>query len=529
MAATIACAEGEYVLQPGDVLSVAVMRHPEMSVSNAPVTPDGSVNLPVAGQITVAGMTVAEVTDEIVRRLRVRLVRPEVTVSVQRATLDQVFVLGDVRKPGAYPLGEGWGIPELLAMAGGSPTLPGMLRTTLYRADGELADLDLAATVAGEGEKLILRPGDILELRPRTIHVTVVGAVPHAGTFEVPADTGLLEAVAQAGGLLPGASLGQIVVKRADGGQNSYDLAPALLHGETPPEVVLHEADAIIVPQERAVVSILGAVAKHGNELFDASVGMRVTELIAHAGGLADDPERINASLLRADGTVMQLDLPAILAGDDTAANVLLQPRDIVSLTRRTITVHVAGEVTSPGSYELSAGSGVLAALTLAEGTTESAAMSRVSIRHEDGTLEHADLVAAILGGDLAGHVLLRDGDLVMVPLATAQVAVLGAVGKPDYYALPEGRPTTVAQVIAEAGGVTEDAHIQRTGVVRHTPDGPERITVDLRAVLRRGELDKDILLQDGDIVYVPQASTDWDLILRALTSASLMGRWLFD
>ena len=522
-------ADGDYVLQPGDVLSVTVMRHPEMSAGNATIAPDGDISLPVVGQIAVAGMTVREVTDEIARRLRARLVRPEVTVSLQRATPAQVFVLGDVRKPGAYALGEGWGVPELLAEAGGSPTPPAMLRATLYRADGERADLDLAAVVAGEGGKLALQAGDILELRPRTISVTVIGAVPRAGTYEVPADAGLLEAIAQAGGLSPGASLGQIVVERASGEQERYDLAPALLHGETPPEVSLQDADAIIVPQERAVVSILGAVAKPGNEVFDASVGMRVTELIAHAGGLTDAPEETSAALLRADGTVMELDLPAILAGDDAAANVQLQPQDIISVTRRTITVQVAGEVKSPGSYELSAGSGVLMALALAEGATGEAAISRVSIRHEDGTAERADLVAAILDGDLGQQVLLRDGDLVMVPVATAQVAVLGAVDKPDYYSLAEGRPTTVSQVIAEAGGLTEDARAGRIGVVRRTPDGPRRITVDLRAVLVRGELDKDLALQNGDIVYVPEASTDWDLVLRAIASVSLMGRWLLD
>ena len=89
-------ATAEQVIDRGDALSILVLRHPELSVQETVVTDDGNIYLPVVGELHVAGMTVPRATEEVTRRLRERLVHPEVTISFIRVKPDNVYVLGTV-------------------------------------------------------------------------------------------------------------------------------------------------------------------------------------------------------------------------------------------------------------------------------------------------------------------------------------------------------------------------------------------------------------------------------------------------
>ena len=529
-AAVAAQAADEYALRPGDTLSVLVMRHPELSADGVVVAPDGRINLPVVGELTVQGMTIRQVTSAITLRLRGRLVDPEVTVALRQFRPDQVFVLGAVKSSGAYPLQAGWRVTELLAAAGGLVADPRAVQSTLFRTSGasQPVSIELALADANGPENIALAPGDVLSLTAQTISITVTGAVARPGTYTIPADAGLVAAIAQAGGASPLARLGQVTVSSAGGTRATCDLTGPLLRGEPAPEVRLAMGDVVLVTTSEASVAILGVVRRPGSFPLEEDLGMRLSDLIALAGDLTTTPDMIEGLVLRRDGQVSALDLPALLAGV-AAANLQLRDGDVVTLSERILSVHIPGRVEKPGGYELPAGSSVMQLLAEAGGAAERAALNRVAIQHADGLKHSVDLVQALLNGDLNGDIALADGDLVVVPEARAAVVVLGAVARPGLYEIDESAAPTVTQLIAEAGGVAQGARLTRAGVIRRTGEGTERITVNLTRVLGGGRLDEDVPVQDRDVIYVPGHDLDLDTVLRAITTVSVLGRWLSD
>jgi protein involved in polysaccharide export with SLBB domain len=98
---------------------------------------------------------------------------------------------------------------------------------------------------------------------------------------------------------------------------------------------------------------------------------------------------------------------------------------------------------------------------------------------------------------------ILEPGDTIYVP-QLEPVYVLGQVERPGAIQLPFGYPLTVGKAIAISGGFSKFARYTRVRVTRRTPGGIERFTMDLGDVLD-GELDKDMELQAGDTVYVPE------------------------
>ena len=238
--------------------------------------------------------------------------------------------------------------------------------------------------------------------------------------------------------------------------------------------------------------------------------------------------------------------------------------RPIISvnlLSPRPINVLVAGEVTRPGAYTLSLQGGagqdpgiqyptVLAALTTAQGVTLSADITEVQLRRQLGngrqqtiTLNLDDLIKT---GRSYQDITLRDGDTVFVPtsnnfdVATARniaaanfaadptrprtVAVVGEVNRPGSYLVrpgdaegggnsQDGTPSisgqpTVTRALQLAGGITPSANVRNVIIRRATRTGTQQIiNVDLWRLLTSGDVDQDIILQDGDTIVFPTAT----------------------
>lgn len=121
----------EYVLGPQDVLMIRVGHWNVMdgvytawSDLNGEYTvdPDGTLGLPLAGRISAAGLTPAEVAEDITDVLRERVLsRHEVQVTVGIAQFRPIYVLGAVRSPGAYPFSPGLTVLQAIGLAGGMP------------------------------------------------------------------------------------------------------------------------------------------------------------------------------------------------------------------------------------------------------------------------------------------------------------------------------------------------------------------------------------------------------------------------
>jgi polysaccharide biosynthesis/export protein len=154
-------APAEYRLGVEDVVEVAVWKEPELSVT-APVRPDGKLTVPVAGEIVAAGRTAHELEQEIVHKLSVRIAAPVVTVVVKEVNASRVFVLGEVTKPGAYPLRGAMTVVQALALAGGMTEFAKRSDIVILRptSTGAQERLQLDYEDAVKSAAIMLSPGD---------------------------------------------------------------------------------------------------------------------------------------------------------------------------------------------------------------------------------------------------------------------------------------------------------------------------------------------------------------------------------
>lgn len=268
---------------------------------------------------------------------------------------------------------------------------------------------------------------------------------------------------------------------------------------------------AVIVREFRKVrVSVLGQVGRPGT--FELLPPVRVLDAVSSAGGLLESADRRAARLVRADGTVVELDLERAERGDPShnpvleTGDTLVVPEDVVGF------VFVLGEVNRPGVFRLKGEMRVLEALALAGGLTEKAGVERAYVVRGRTARVSVDLGALLTRGDHRHNLPLQAGDVLFVPEDLEnRVYVLGDVNRPGVFALRHA-PTVLA-AITQAGGVNLRNQPNEAFVLRRNNgaagaatngNGAERIRVDLPALLR-GDPGKDLPLQAGDVVFVPQ------------------------
>jgi polysaccharide export outer membrane protein len=111
-------ATAPYRIGVDDVLTISVWHEPDLS-RTVPVRPDGQISLPLVGDMTAAGKTAVELQGE----LRVSLAKfvkdPEVNVIVSDIRSQRINVIGEVTKPGTFPLTQSMGVLDAVAQAGG--------------------------------------------------------------------------------------------------------------------------------------------------------------------------------------------------------------------------------------------------------------------------------------------------------------------------------------------------------------------------------------------------------------------------
>ena len=108
----------EFVLGPEDVLEVVVWRNQDLS-RVVIVRPDGMISMPVIGDVQAAGLTADRLAERIATRLKEYKENPTVSVSVKEINSYNVFVLGEVLKPGKYQLKSYTTILQAISIAGG--------------------------------------------------------------------------------------------------------------------------------------------------------------------------------------------------------------------------------------------------------------------------------------------------------------------------------------------------------------------------------------------------------------------------
>jgi polysaccharide export outer membrane protein len=115
-----AAASDDYVVAPGDLLTVQVWDNEKLS-AKARVRADGRISMPLLNDVPVGGRSPVQIARDLEERLRAAklVLAPRVNVVLDETTPTTVSVLGKVARVGAYPLPQGSGVAEALASAGG--------------------------------------------------------------------------------------------------------------------------------------------------------------------------------------------------------------------------------------------------------------------------------------------------------------------------------------------------------------------------------------------------------------------------
>lgn len=201
-------------------------------------------------------------------------------------------------------------------------------------------------------------------------------------------------------------------------------------------------------------------------------------------------------------------------------AEILKSPRvvvSIVSLHKRT--VRVLGQVGRPGEYDFRDGDTVMEAVASAGSFTPSAYLEGTTLTRRDGTVIYLDLRKLFYKGDMTQNIRLEKGDTINIPEDVVnRFYVLGEVLRPGLFQLQPS--TTVLSAISIAGGPTPRGTLKAVAVVRNTPKGPQRLTLNLNKLVEKAETQQDMPLLPGDVVYVPESTMpDWNKISAVLNS----------
>ena len=162
--------ESEYVISPGDIISVRVWGQEAMSARTR-VRTDGKISLPFLNDVEAVGVSPTVLAKRLQARLKEFLANPVVTVSLEERKLLPVPVLGEVTRKGTYDLEPGSGVLQALAAAGGMTEYASRNRIFVIRpntaVEGAPAmrirfDYDQLTRATGRGPGFRLQPGDVV-------------------------------------------------------------------------------------------------------------------------------------------------------------------------------------------------------------------------------------------------------------------------------------------------------------------------------------------------------------------------------
>src|ERR1700723_3028653 len=131
---TSATTDPNYVIGPQDVLDISVWKEPEVS-RIVPVRPDGKVSLPLLNDVQAAGLTPAQLAVQITESLKKYVTSPQVTVIITTINSQRVYILGEVTRPGAFPMLPGMTVMQALSSAGGFTPFAKMKSIYVLRTD----------------------------------------------------------------------------------------------------------------------------------------------------------------------------------------------------------------------------------------------------------------------------------------------------------------------------------------------------------------------------------------------------------
>ena len=167
----------DYIIGPEDILEITVWKNADLS-KQVQVRPDGRISLPLLGDISAVAKTPVQLTEEISAGLRVYMENPTVSIMVKEVNSYQIYVLGEVNKPGKYPLKSKTTLLQGITVAGGFTAMAARNKIVIFRfsKDGEgltklKASYDDIVVRDGSSQNMELKPGDQIVVPSETMVV----------------------------------------------------------------------------------------------------------------------------------------------------------------------------------------------------------------------------------------------------------------------------------------------------------------------------------------------------------------------
>lgn len=251
-------AGSSYRLGPKDLIAIRVQEVPDLNVESR-VTENGTVNLPLIGEVPAEGLTEAGFAERLKALLESRYVnRATVSIEVREFRSRPITVIGAVKSPGALAFSGRWTLIEALAAAGGLADAHGDVVYVLRRAENGLTDqvavrVDSLFVQGDPKANLPIFANDLINV-PATIEVTIfcLGEVlsPGALKFKSTERITVLSVIARAGGLSARASK-RMAIKRRKGESLLEEVEVdyrRILAGKEP-DLALADGDVLVIKE----------------------------------------------------------------------------------------------------------------------------------------------------------------------------------------------------------------------------------------------------------------------------------------
>lgn len=332
----------KYVIGPGDEVKLLLWGRVNAQYTLA-VDRDGKITIPQIGPMFVAGMTFEEMSKQVIKQSE-QIVGTNVDISMGALKTIPIFVLGDVRRPGAYTIGSFATMTDALLIAGG-PTEIGSMRSVQLKRKGQLVttfDLYDLLLKGDKSKDMTLMAGDVVFVPVTGPLVGIAGNVKRPAVYELRDRFDLESLIGLAGGIIPTAYTQQLQVERIIRNERQVVLDIDDKKLERAAQVVLQDADLVkvfsIVDTNVNVVYLNGNVKRPGK--YEIKSGMKLGDLLKGTEDLLPDTNFDYALIKRLKPPMMEAELIPfnlghLLLRQDQSANIELRPLDQVFVFNR--------------------------------------------------------------------------------------------------------------------------------------------------------------------------------------------------
>lgn len=548
-----------YVLGPGDVTVINIYGASQKTLQLT-VSPEGDITVPGYGPIQVSGLTVEAANSRIRSQLGSRYSSSNIKMSVGNTRTIMVNVMGEVKAPGTYHLSAFASVFHALYMAGGINSMGTLRNIKVYRQGRMISVVDvyefiLNGRLAGN---VMLQDNDVIQVGMYDCIVGITGKVKRPMFYEMRKNETVATLLKYAGGFMGDAYTKSVRLQRSTGERYSVhnidEFDMSVFKVEDGDNVTV---DGMIDRYEN-MVEVRGAVFRPGQFRLGDQV-FSVRSLVQHAEGLTEDafPEHAIIHRLKADRSmeVLPVDIAAIMA--ETEPDVPLQNEDVLfiptqaeRIKERTLTI--TGEVMSPGTYEFADNMTIEDLIVQAGGLRDQASLARVDVSrriNDPLSTEKTNKISESFSfGIQDGLIINKDSRFVLKPYDVVHVRrspafhtprtiqVTGEVNFEGAFTL-ESKNVRLSDAISMAGGTTDAAYLRGARLVR-VMDDEERVRrratmdairnlmtdpqdsitwkkfdldnnyvvgIQLDEALKNPGSDKDVVLREGDRIYVPE------------------------